>query len=121
MNGKRILIVEDDSLLSKTLDIFLTQKGHDVKVLNNGADAIKHIVDERPDSILLDLLLPDCNGWFIFKLLNKFDWAKKIPLIIISAMDQDKEKIHDSVKPFAYIQKPFDMGYLMQTLERSFN
>jgi len=115
---KKIVIVDDDALLSKTIDMCLTKKGHDVKVVYSGVDAVKHLFEEKPDSILLDIKLPDCDGWFIAKLLQKFEWGKMVPLIVISVLEPDRGKVAE-VKPYAYIQKPFDMGQLMQVVEGS--
>ena len=115
---KKIVIVDDDALLSKTIDMCLSKKGHDVKVVYTGVDAVKHLFDEKPDSILLDIKLPDCDGWFIAKLLDKLESTKKVPLIVISVLEPDRGRIAET-KPYAYIQKPFDMGQLMQAVEGS--
>lgn len=120
MVKKRILIVDDNPLLSKTLDICLSKKGHDVKIFYNGADAVKQLIHEMPDSIVLDVMLPDCDGWFIATLLGKFGWKKTVPLIMMSVLEPDTRKVAE-VKPYAYVQKPFDMGQLIQTIERSLN
>jgi DNA-binding response OmpR family regulator len=118
MGQKRILVVDDNFFLSRTIDMCLSKKGHDVKVLSTGADAIKYLFEEKPDSIVLDIKLPDCDGWFVARLLGKLDWGKDVPLIVTSVMDPDGGKIAE-IKPYAYIQKPFDMGLLMQTVESS--
>ena len=118
MARKKIVIVDDDALLSKTIDMCLSKKGHDVKVVYTGVDAVKHLFDEKPDSILLDIKLPDCDGWFIAKLLDKLESTKKVPLIVISVLEPDRGRIAET-KPYAYIQKPFDMGQLMQAVEGS--
>lgn len=118
MARKKIVIVDDDALLSKTIDMCLSKKGHDVKVVYTGVDAVKHLFDEKPDSILLDIKLPDCDGWFIAKLLDKLESTKKVPLIVISVLEPDRGRIAET-KPYAYIQKPFDMGQLLQVVEGS--
>ena len=118
MVRKKIVIVDDDFLLSKTIDMCLSKRGHDVKVLYNGADAVKYLFEERPDSIVLDIRLPDCDGWFIAKLLDKLEWAERVPLIVISVLEPDRAKVAEA-RPYAYIQKPFDIGQLVQTVERS--
>ena len=118
MERKRIIIVDDDPLISKTINMCLSKRGHDVKVFYSGADMVKHLFDEKPDSILLDIRLPDCDGWFIARLLEKFNWARSVPLIVMSVLEPDRKKVAE-FKPHAYIQKPFDMGFLIQTVEQS--
>ena len=118
MARKKVVIVDDDSLLSKTIDMCLSRRGHDVKVFYSGADAAKYLFEEKPDSIVLDIRLPDCDGWFIAKLLEKLEWLEKVPIIVISVLEPDRRKVAE-VKPYAYIQKPFDMGQLVQAVEGS--
>ncbi len=118
MSGKKILVVDDDSLLAKTIDICLSRRGHRVDVFDNGAGAIKQLFEDTPDLIVADIRLPDCEGWFIAQLLEKLNLSQKIPLIIISVLDPDRSKLA-AVKPKAYIQKPFDMGQLILAVERS--
>ncbi len=118
MERKKIMVVDDDAILSKIIHMCLSKKGHDVRVLYSGADAVSCLFEEKPDLLVLDIRLPDCDGWFIAKLMKKLEWAKKVPLIVISVLDPDRVNVAE-VKPYAYIQKPFDMGQLLQTVERS--
>ena len=118
MGRKRILIVDDDSLLAKTIDMCLSKKGYDVKVFYRGVDAVKYLFEEKPDLVLLDIRLPDCDGWFLAKLLEKLELAERVPLVVISVLEPDRGKVAEA-KPYAYIQKPFDMAQLMQVVERS--
>jgi DNA-binding response OmpR family regulator len=118
MERKKVLVVDDNSLLSKTIDICLRKRGHDVRVFCNGTDAVKYLSEEKPDSIVMDMKLPDCDGWFIARLLGELEWAKNIPLSVTSVLEPEGGKAAD-VKLYAYIQKPFDMGLLLQTVERS--
>jgi len=118
MERKKVLVVDDNSLLSKTIDICLRKRGHDVRVFCNGTDAVKYLFEEKPDSIVMDIKLPDCDGWFIARLLGELEWAKNIPLIVTSVLEPKGGRVAE-VKLYAYIQKPFDMGLLLQTVERS--
>jgi DNA-binding response OmpR family regulator len=115
---KKVVIVDDDTLLSKTIDICLSKRGHDVRVFYSGVDAVKYLFEEKPDSVVLDIRLPDCDGWFIAKLVEKLEWLEKVPIIVISVLEPNRTQVTE-VKPYAYIQKPFDMGQLVQTVERS--
>jgi len=120
MAGKRVVIVDDDFLLTKTIHLCLSKRGHNVRVCHNGVDAVKYLVEEKPDSVVLDIRLPDCDGWFIARLLDKVEWLGQVPVIVISVVEPDRRELAE-VKPYAYIQKPFDMGQLVQTVERSFS
>ncbi len=118
MGTKKVVIVDDDSLLSKTIDICLSKRGYDVRVFYSGVDAVRYLFEEKPDSVVLDIRLPDCDGWFIARLLEKLEWMEKVPVIVISVLEPNRTQVTE-VKPYAYIQKPFDMGHLVQTVERS--
>jgi DNA-binding response OmpR family regulator len=120
MTAKKILVVDDDALLSKTIDICLSKRGHEVKLFYSGVDAVRYMFEEKPDLVVLDIKLPDCNGWFLTTLLVKLEWAEKVPVIVISVLEPDRKKVNE-LKPFAYIQKPFDMGQLTQMVEKSLN
>jgi DNA-binding response OmpR family regulator len=76
------------------------------------------LFEEKPDSIVLDIRLPDCDGWFIAKLIDKLEGLEKVPVIVLSVLDPDRRKVAE-LKPYAYIQKPFDMGQLVQAVEGS--
>jgi DNA-binding response OmpR family regulator len=116
--GKKILVVDDDSIIAKIIDMSLSRRGHEVKVFHSGVDAVRHIFAERPDSVVLDIRLPDCDGWFIAKLLEKVEGLEKVPIIVTSVLEPDHRKV-DEHRPYAYIQKPFDMGQLVEAVEGS--
>lgn len=118
MGRKKVLIVDDNSLLAKTIAMCLSKKGHDVKVFYSGVDAVKYLFEEKPDTVVVDIRLPDCDGWFIARLLDGLEWSERVPIIVTSVLEPDRRKVAE-VKPYAYIQKPFDMGQLVQTVERS--
>ena len=116
--GKKILVIDDDTLISKMIDLCLTKRGHSVSVSCSGVDAVKYLVEETPDSVVLDIRLPDCEGWFIAALLDELRGAGKVPVIVTSVLEPDRRKVAQ-FQPYAYIQKPFDMGRLVQTVESS--
>lgn len=118
MDGKTVVVVDDDLLLSRTIDLCLRGKGHRVRLFDTGVDAVKYFSGNKADSILLDIRLPDCDGWFIARLLKKLDWAERVPLIMMSVLEADRRNLAE-LRPFAYIQKPFDLGQLMQTVQMS--
>lgn len=118
MSKKRVMIVEDDALLVRALQISLLNKGHDVTTCLNGVDAVKSLMDARPDVVVLDLRLPDCDGWFLVELIKKLEACKDLPLIFMSVLEPDQRKLRDC-KPCTYIQKPFDISQLMHEVDRS--
>lgn len=117
MDKKRVLVVDDDFLLVKTIEMCLSKRGHEVMAFHSGVDAVKCLLEDKPDLMVLDIRLPDCDGWFLAKLLEKLELAERVPLIVISVLEPDRGKVAEA-RPYAYIQKPFDMGHLMQVVEK---
>ena len=82
MARRRILIVEDDSDVRRLFAIGLNQRGFEVKLAANGADAVERIRSEKPDVILLDWLMPLMNGGQMLDHLDDADGS--VPIIVIS-------------------------------------
>jgi len=118
LSGKKILIVDDDHLLTRTIDMGLRNRGYEVKVIYSAAAAVKSLIHEKPDLIVLDIRLPDCDGWFIPELLRELEMVQGVAVIVMSVLDPDREMIKLN-KPYAFIQKPFDMGEFIHLVERS--
>ena len=115
--GKRIVVVEDDVLLSTTVGISLRNRGHCVRIFQRGTDAAIHVSEERPDALVLDIGLPDCDGWSLARFLGRLDLLDGVPLVIMSALEPDRSMVSE-IRPYAYVQKPFDMGQLVEAVER---
>ena len=101
MNGKRILIVDDSAVISKTLSLTLTSNGYEVLVAQDGSQAVGIVRREKPDLILLDINLPPdvghgggiaWDGFLIIDWVRRIDEAKHIPFIIITGDDPAKFK-----------------------------
>jgi DNA-binding response OmpR family regulator len=116
MGGMKVVIVDDDVLLTRTLGILLKQRGYEVEVFNKGVDAIQRFFEELPDVILLNSRLPDCEGCFIARLLEKMDDFNKLLIIFLSVMETDRSKTEGKTN-IVFLQKPFDTGKLIELIE----
>jgi DNA-binding response OmpR family regulator len=117
MGGINVVIVDDDLLLTRTIGILLKQRGYAVTVFNKGVDAVQYFFEELPDVILLNSKLPDCDGCFIARLLEKMDDFNKLLIIFLSVMETDRNKI-EGKQNIVFLQKPFDTGKLIELIER---
>ena len=115
-----MVMVDDDTLLTRTVDIVLKQRGYAVTVFNSGVDAVKSFFKELPDVVLLNSKLPDCDGCFIARLLEKMDDSNKLLIIFLSVMETDRNKIEGN-ENLVFLQKPFDTGKLVNVIERKLN
>ncbi|HBR17190.1 MAG: hypothetical protein A3G39_09475 [Deltaproteobacteria bacterium RIFCSPLOWO2_12_FULL_43_16] len=121
MKRDKILIVEDDLDLLNLIDINLTRKGYMTAGSIDGFDAMKKIDDFKPDLIVLDLMLPEIDGWVFCRWVkdNENEWVKHIPILILSAKSQPDDRAFGLfIGADDYMTKPFNVKELMIRIER---
>jgi len=124
--GKKILVVDDDQIILKTLSIVLISNGYQVFTASDGPGAATIVAQERPDLILLDLLFPPDaanvggalqDGFFIIEWLRRMGEAKDIPIIIISGDKSAKDKKNAlAAGAVGFFSKPIDRIALLATI-----
>jgi len=90
-SGAKILIAEDDKFLSKVLSDKFSRKNYNVIVASDGIEAVNKIKSEIPDIVLLDLIMPNKNGFEILEEVKTDAKYKEIPVIILSNLGQKKD------------------------------
>jgi DNA-binding response OmpR family regulator len=113
---QEILLVEDDSSLSRIIARNLEARGHEVVLAATAEEALTRIVEDQPDLILLDIALPDRPGWDILRRLESYDIALAPPVIVISAVRVSPERLRE-FHPLAYLPKPFPLDALLRVVE----
>ena len=88
---KKILIIEDEEVLSNLLQKKLNQEGYQVDITGNGQKGLEKIRKDKPDLILLDIVMPKMGGFEVMEELNKDKELKDIPIIVISNSGQPVE------------------------------
>lgn len=107
----KILIVEDESRICNFINAILTANNYDTIISNNGAEACSMITSHCPDLIILDLGLPDMDGFDIIKLVR--EWTN-LPIIIVSARMHESDKVQAlDLGADDYITKPFGTSELL--------
>ena len=111
MNKKKVLVVDDESRFVFLLSANLKTVGYEVFKANNGEEAIKVLVDKKPDIILLDAMMPIMDG---FQALEKIRTFSSVPVIMVTAMGEEHQRI-DGLNMGAddYITKPFSADELL--------
>ena len=89
---KRVLIVEDDEHISKVYEIKLAKEGIEVSVARDGDEAVTKINAEKPDIILLDLMIPKKDGFAVLEEIKKVPALAKIPVIVLSNLGQQSDQ-----------------------------
>ena len=119
MNTARILAVDDESDLTELIAYHLRRSGHVVEIAANGWEAIDRVARNRPDLILLDLMLPDLDGFGVCEILRRNATTATIPIIIISAWaSQDSRLLGLELGALDYITKPFSPHDLVTRVNR---
>jgi len=88
---KKILIVEDDKFLAKMLAKMLESHGFDVVLAGTGREGLLKVSTENPKLVLLDIILPDIDGFDLLETIKKDDKTKRIPVVIISNLGQQED------------------------------
>lgn len=109
MLKQRILVVDDDKEVVRLMRAYLEQAGYEVLVAYNGESALHSIRREQPDLVLLDLMLPDRNGWDITRILRNDPLLKATPIIMLTARVTDTDKILGlELGADDYVTKPYN-------------
>jgi len=116
---KKILIVEDEESLLKLESILLTTKGYLVQGATTGLAALEAIASETPDLILLDIMLPELDGFEVCKQVKKNPQTRHIPIIFLSAKKTPEDLARSKeVGGDQYITKPFKSARVMEAIEK---
>lgn len=95
MNKKTILIVEDELPASNALEDVLVREGFNILKAFNGEEGLRKIIKDRPDLIVLDIIMPKMDGLTMLKELEKNKEVNKIPVVILSNKEADRKTIED--------------------------
>ncbi|MEM7726508.1 MAG: response regulator [Cyanobacteria bacterium P01_A01_bin.45] len=117
--SKRILLVEDHDVNRMLLSDFLTYQGYMVKSLKNGYSFLSKIFLFKPDIVLLDLKLPDIDGYYLLEQIRTHPHISKLPIIVVSAFafKSDMEKAKKLGANY-YLVKPIDLNNLVAAIEK---
>jgi two-component system KDP operon response regulator KdpE len=105
-----ILMIDDDQSLSALLSEFLSGHGYAIRCANNGRDGLREIFERKPDLILLDVTMPQMDGWETLKRIREMS---DIPVIMLTARDDESNILRGfSIGADDYVTKPFSFAQL---------
>lgn len=115
----RVMAVDDDHVIRGLLEVNLEMEGHEVVTAVDGQDALDKCKEQVPDLILLDVMMPNVNGWQVAESLKADPATRHVPIVFLSAraMEADVRKGTD-LGVQAYVTKPFDPIDLMELVNR---
>ena len=117
---KRILCVEDEQEMIDLIRLILGRRGFDVKGAAGGKEGLRLVREDLPDLVLLDLMMPDMDGWEVYQQMKADEKTRDIPVIVVTAKAQNIDRvlgIHIA-KVDDYITKPFSPQELLNSVEK---
>jgi two-component system, OmpR family, response regulator VanR len=113
--NKSILVVEDDAYIQELIVEFLKTQDYDVELANDGIEAIEKFKDNNYDLIILDIMLPNLDGYSVCKMIRN---TSKVPIIFLTALGDEKDEVKGfELQADDYITKPFSFNILIKRVE----
>lgn len=119
-SSRKILIVDDDPSMARLIGMALAAQGYEVYEALNGIRGYKVARQEQPDLVLLDIMMPDIDGYEVFRRIKLDPATQKIPVVFVSSKfnNEDIEKGME-MGATAYITKPFDLSCLLDAVDEA--
>lgn len=117
---KRLLYIEDEEEMIDLVRLILSRRGYEVLGANGGRQGLDMVRKELPDLVLLDLMMPDMDGWDVYQQMKAEDSTRDIPVIVVTAKAQSIDKVLGLhiAKVEDYIAKPFSPQELIDSVEK---
>jgi len=122
-SARKILCIEDEPEMVDLIRLILIRKGFEVFGAPGGLEGIRLVREMHPDLVLLDLMMPDMDGWEVYQQMKADPATRDIPVIVVTAKAQNIDKVLGLhiAKVDDYIAKPFSPKELMESIDKVFN
>jgi len=119
-NSNRVVCIEDEPEMIDLVRLILSRKGFQVVGAMGGREGLEVIAREKPDLVLLDLMMPDMDGWEVYQKMKANEAMKNIPVIVVTAKAQSIDKVLGLhiAKVDDYVTKPFGPQELLESVEK---
>jgi len=116
----KIVCIEDELEMIELVKLILTRRGYEVIGAMGGREGLEQIAQVKPDLVLLDLMMPDMDGWEVYQQMKADETMKNIPVIVVTAKAQSIDKVLGLhiAKVNDYITKPFGPTELLSSVMR---
>ncbi len=114
----RILIAEDNAEIRALVSSILVEEGHKVSVAQNGQQALDMVLEDAPDLLVLDIMMPQMDGYTVLKELKATGTRDKMKILVLTAKTSESDWVRGyKLGADAYITKPFDIDELTTQVE----
>lgn len=116
----RILCIEDDVDMLELFRVLLTRQGYVVQGVTKGQEGLEVIRSEKPDLVILDIMMPEMDGWQVYQQMKEDETTRNIPTIVVTAKSQLIDKVLglEIAKVDGYIGKPFSPQELLDSISK---
>lgn len=118
---KKVLVVDDDPVVVRLVKEFLKAQGHVVETAKDGIDAMILVKKEIPDLIVLDIMMPELNGYDVLRTLKFTDEYKEIPVLLLTSREQELDKRIGEMMGIDYLQKPVNREAFVEKIQKIFH
>jgi two-component system response regulator VicR len=120
VEAKKVLCIEDDPEMIDLIKLILERKGFQFIGAVGGREGLDAIAREKPDLVLLDIMMPDIDGWDVYRQMKASDEYKDIPVIVVTAKAQSIDKVLGLhiAKVDDYVTKPFGPKELLRSIDK---
>lgn len=117
---KKVVCIEDEPEMIDLVKLILGRKGYDLTGAMGGREGLEAVRRIKPDLVLLDLMMPDMDGWEVYQQMKADEELMEIPVIVVTAKAQSIDKVLGLhiAKVDDYVTKPFGPQELLQSIER---
>jgi DNA-binding response OmpR family regulator len=113
----RILVADDDADIRQLVIYSLADEGHEVSVAKNGQEAVDHVVSSPPDLMLLDVMMPEMDGYDVLRALDEKGVRGFTKILVLTAKGSERDwKLGYDLGADRYMTKPFDPTELLETV-----
>ena len=117
---RKVICIEDDSAMIDLVTLILKNRGFEVLGATSGSQGLELISTQKPDLVLLDLMMPEMDGWDVYQRMKADEHMRSIPVIVVTAKAQNIDKVLglNIAKVQDYITKPFSPSELLKSINR---
>ncbi|NLW29910.1 MAG: response regulator [Fibrobacter sp.] len=120
MKSYKIIVIDDDPDILEVLEFNLTIRGYNVLSYISGKEALEKVFDEKPDLIILDVIMPDLDGWEMLKIIKDHPAGNAFKILMLTAKSTERDKLigKSILKADDYVTKPFDLNELLHIIRK---
>jgi two-component system response regulator VicR len=117
---RRVVVIEDDPAMIQLIALILENHGFEVISATGGPEGLEAIAREKPDLVLLDLMMPGMSGWDVYQQMKADEYMETVPVIVVTAKARNIDKTLGLyiAKVQDYITKPFGPAELLNSIAR---